>query len=212
VYSCVERGLRVADIGCDHGLLALALAHNQRSPTCIASDRLPSALQVAQRNIQLAGEGARVCARLGDGLQVLQPGEVDAVAIAGMGLHSMRRQVCVQHACATAHTHTDVRRSVLSQQRHARMSYADAASASLAPLRALGVRQVVLQPYPMAVMPALCVRHMFARAGWTLQHELVDQHRGFLYLTASFVDTNTAHADEDGTIRYAACPRIQARM
>ena len=71
----VRPGHKAADIGCDHGKLSAALVCGGRCPFVIAADLRPGPLSVARANIQAAGCADRVELRLGDGLEVLRPGE-----------------------------------------------------------------------------------------------------------------------------------------
>lgn len=81
----VQEGSVAADIGTDHGHLALALVQQGRAERVIASDKNRGPYEAACRSIQEAGLEQSVEVRLGDGLQVLQPGEADTICIAGMG-------------------------------------------------------------------------------------------------------------------------------
>lgn len=81
----VPVGVRTADIGTDHGFLPIYLAENKNTPRLIASDIRPGPLNAARRNIQVAGLEALIETRLGSGLTTVEPGEVDAAVIAGMG-------------------------------------------------------------------------------------------------------------------------------
>lgn len=84
VAAAVPVGARVADVGTDHAqLLAWLVAHG-RIATGIGIDVNAGPLAQAQRTLAAAGLGA-VELRRGDGLQPLQPGEVDVVVLAGMG-------------------------------------------------------------------------------------------------------------------------------
>jgi len=97
----------IVDIGCDHGMLAIALAISGRYDKVIGVDVSPLALDNAlsfhskvsnmiheqekhghqkmiDEKIELPLEF-----RLGDGLEALLPGEADAICIAGMGIESM---------------------------------------------------------------------------------------------------------------------------
>lgn len=74
----------VADVGCDHGLLAIELVRNIGVKKVIASDINRSPLEKAADNIKAAGtEGIEL--RLCDGLSAVDPCEVDTVVILGMG-------------------------------------------------------------------------------------------------------------------------------
>ncbi len=82
----VTPGSRVADIGTDHGYLAIDLVETELASFVIASDKNQGPYEAAQRTVhehRLTSE--QISVRLGDGLQVLKPGEVDTVCIAGMG-------------------------------------------------------------------------------------------------------------------------------
>jgi tRNA (adenine22-N1)-methyltransferase len=85
IAQALPWGARVADIGCDHAYLAIELVKSGRSPYAVASDVNAGPLQAARQNIHKAGLDDRIDVRLGDGLEPLAPGQVEAVAIAGMG-------------------------------------------------------------------------------------------------------------------------------
>lgn len=75
----------IADIGTDHAYLPLQLLAEQRIRRAIAADIGTGPLAAAKRHIAAAGRSAEIECRLGDGLTVLHPGEVDGVTIAGIG-------------------------------------------------------------------------------------------------------------------------------
>lgn len=81
----VPAGARVADIGTDHGFLPCYLAQSEKAELVIACDVNAQPLALAQKNIADYNVGDKVSTRLGNGLSVLKPGEVDVVTIAGMG-------------------------------------------------------------------------------------------------------------------------------
>lgn len=82
VVNCVGKGDRVAEIGTDHGKIALGAAYRSGNPV-IATDISEASLEKARRLFTEAG--AEGDFRAGDGLAVLKPGEADVVIIAGMG-------------------------------------------------------------------------------------------------------------------------------
>ena len=107
----------IVDIGCDHGLLAIALAVSGRYEKVIGIDVSKNALQGAfefhekvmgilnqqyKNNERDDNEGSHGNStqtlplefRLGDGLEPLQPGEADAICIAGMGVENMLSILC----------------------------------------------------------------------------------------------------------------------
>ena len=85
VASMVTPGLRVADVGCDHGYLAIHLISNNISPHVIAMDVNRGPLDRAEKNVGEAGLEDDIELRLSDGLCKVDPGEVDSVVMAGMG-------------------------------------------------------------------------------------------------------------------------------
>lgn len=85
VADFVQPGSRVADIGTDHAYLAISLLREKGAAAVIASDKNAGPCESARHTISEAGMDGRIPVRMGDGLQVLQPGEVDTVCLAGMG-------------------------------------------------------------------------------------------------------------------------------
>lgn len=85
VAAFVPFGARLADIGTDHAKLPLALVAEEKVTHAIAVDVNRGPLEAAARAVQLAGCGDAIEVRLSDGLLAIKPGEVDTVAVAGMG-------------------------------------------------------------------------------------------------------------------------------
>jgi len=78
-------GETMADIGTDHGFLPLYLMESGKCPHVIMADISKGSLAKADENCKLAGPGKTYDLRLGDGIDVLEDGEVDVIVIAGMG-------------------------------------------------------------------------------------------------------------------------------
>ena len=85
IADMVPVGAKVADIGTDHGFLPCYLAQSGKAEQVIACDVNAQPLALAQKNIADYNVADKVSTRLGDGLAVIKPGEVDVVTIAGMG-------------------------------------------------------------------------------------------------------------------------------
>jgi len=81
----------VADIGCDHGRLSIALLQSNTCEHVIATDISAPSLQKAVSLAALAGVNDRMDLRVGDGLEPLAQGEAEAVVLAGMGGTLMQR-------------------------------------------------------------------------------------------------------------------------
>lgn len=92
------RGARVvADIGCDHGRLILALVQQGACARAIGADISGASLEKARLLSKKIGLQDRIELRQGDGLIPIAPGEADAAALLGMGGALMTR---ILDACA----------------------------------------------------------------------------------------------------------------
>ena len=80
----------IADIGTDHGYLPIYAVENGLAQRAIAADVNQGPLKSAEENIRKYGLEAQIEVRLGNGLQVLAPQEVNCITIAGMGGVLMR--------------------------------------------------------------------------------------------------------------------------
>lgn len=86
VASFVPKGARMADIGCDHAYLPIALLQRGQVAHAIGCDINVGPLSGAKKNAQSVGlDAALLELRLGNGLAPLAPGEVNVVTLAGMG-------------------------------------------------------------------------------------------------------------------------------
>lgn len=81
----IEKGERMCDVGTDHGFLPIYLWERGISPHVIMADVSRGSLDKARDNCLMYYPSETFDLRLGDGLAVLKKGEVEAVAIAGMG-------------------------------------------------------------------------------------------------------------------------------
>ncbi|MCI5995828.1 MAG: class I SAM-dependent methyltransferase [Blautia sp.] len=85
VSELVTDGVRLADVGTDHGYIPIWLIEQGRIPKAIAMDINRGPLMRAQENIRAHGLEDKIETRLSDGVTALCPGETDSVVIAGMG-------------------------------------------------------------------------------------------------------------------------------
>lgn len=85
IASMVRSGVRLADIGCDHGYLVCALMRDGMITSGLACDINEKPLNKARSEIARHGLDGKIECRLGDGLESVGSDEVDDIVIAGMG-------------------------------------------------------------------------------------------------------------------------------
>ena len=111
LISLAGTGDCVADIGTDHGHVPVELVRRGMFARAVASDIRKGPLKAADAHIRKAGLTERIDIRLGDGLNVLSPGEAEVILISGMGGALMQRILTEGKAAAKS-----ARRLVLSPQ------------------------------------------------------------------------------------------------
>jgi tRNA (adenine22-N1)-methyltransferase len=84
ILSMIPSCGTAADIGTDHGLVALGVLRRGIAGRVIATDISAASLSKARALAEAAGV-SNMETRLGDGLRPLAPGEADAAVLAGMG-------------------------------------------------------------------------------------------------------------------------------
>lgn len=88
IYNMVEAGSVVADIGCDHGFLPIALVEDGVCTKAYACDLRKGPLQRASEAIHQHGLEANITTLLRDGMNDL-PNDVTTIVIAGMGFDTI---------------------------------------------------------------------------------------------------------------------------
>ena len=76
---------RLADIGSDHALLPVAAVKSGRVVQAVAGEVNQGPFKAAAKQVAEAGLQDQIAVRRGDGLAVIEAGEVDVITIAGMG-------------------------------------------------------------------------------------------------------------------------------
>jgi len=90
IAKFIPTGSVVADIGTDHAILPVYLIKQGISEKVIAGDLKKGPLEMAEKNVLEAGLLDKIMLRLGNGLEIIDAGEVDTVVIAGMGGSTIR--------------------------------------------------------------------------------------------------------------------------
>ncbi len=89
IFSMVEKGSVAADIGCDHGLLSIALIKEGICSHVYACDLRKGPLDRAKQAIECANLSEQITPILSDGLQLV-PQNCDTIIIAGMGFETIQ--------------------------------------------------------------------------------------------------------------------------
>ncbi len=85
IIEMVPKGCICADIGCDHGFVAIELVSRGICPVVIGMDLREGPLDRARENVREAGLEESIHLRLSNGFEKIIPGEVQTAVIAGMG-------------------------------------------------------------------------------------------------------------------------------
>ncbi|MBO0959472.1 tRNA (adenine-N(1))-methyltransferase [Neobacillus sp. MM2021_6] len=85
VAKYVPQDAKLVDIGSDHAYLPCYLAKNTGISFAVAGEVAVGPYQSAKGNVSAEGLSEIISVRLGNGLEVVEPGEVEYVTIAGMG-------------------------------------------------------------------------------------------------------------------------------
>lgn len=85
IFSHIENGIGVIDVGTDHGYIPVALCESGYPGNIIASDIHEAPLETARKNAAEAGYDGRIEFVLCDGLEGCDRQRVDTIVIAGMG-------------------------------------------------------------------------------------------------------------------------------
>lgn len=90
VFRIIPMAESIADVGTDHGYLAVELVARGKAQRVIAGDVNRGPLRSAERYITQRGLNHAISCRLGDGLTQIEVGEVKGAVICGMGGFLMR--------------------------------------------------------------------------------------------------------------------------
>ncbi|MHA0855811.1 tRNA (adenine(22)-N(1))-methyltransferase [Paenibacillus sp. CMAA1364] len=85
IMEQMPEGSTFADIGSDHAMLPVAAIKSNKVLRAVAGEVNAGPRDAALRQVASAGLQDQISVRLGDGLDVIAPGEVEVITIAGMG-------------------------------------------------------------------------------------------------------------------------------
>ena len=94
IVGMAPKAKTIADIGCDHGKVAVSLIKDGVAEHVICTDISGPSLSKARKLVEAKRLGHCVSLRVGDGLGVLEVGEADAAVIAGMGGELIADMLC----------------------------------------------------------------------------------------------------------------------
>jgi tRNA A22 N-methylase len=189
----------IADVGTDHGLLAMGLALSGRFDKVVGVDVSQQALQdgalslledmrdhaasaaddddvVVEEYNKPVSLKLPVEFRLSNGLEKLELGEADAICIAGMGVNTMLQ--ILSQSCSSQRQNKDgllVPQQVLDLDR-------------------LGCQQLLLQPTNSRPRNLIKIYDELQSSGWRLVDERIEELSSRWYISSCFVRA----ADDDG--------------
>jgi len=164
----------IADIGCDHGLLSIALASSGKFEQVVGADISQRALEdgalefhrkvmeVLERERDETISSLPVEFRVGNGLEPLRPGEADAVCLAGMGVDTM---LCILNSPVPG-----------DEQNNSRTRHIDY----------LQCQSLYLQPPTSRPSKLMKLYKELHNNGWILSDERIAKLKSRWYITCAF--------------------------
>ena len=199
--KCTRPGMIVADIGTDHGHLASSLSTRNDVRHVFATDISPHAAALNFFERLPIECRQKITMLLGDGLKPLEQANVrtcDTVVLSGMGVSSLFEILCVPKSQQEESLNNKVPKT----------DYWSNLRLNNELLAALGVRRLVLAPWPPSFLSLQALLHIalqnenetysngksFPNSCWRFSEQALDHVNGYLYLTCTL--DRVEHADE----------------
>lgn len=171
IADFVPKGSVVADIGCDHGLLSLALA--EKCDHIYAVDSSQKSLEKAKKLMKQQNMATKVTMLHGWGLEpLLNQRPCDTIVLSGMGLLTISQIL------------TGTKRK-LSRRSNDYMVIDTESHVDISLLESFGIQRIILQPWPPHIISYLELIHSFQKNNWNIENQDILQVDKEHYLTTS---------------------------
>jgi len=166
----------ILDVGTDHGLLALAL-YNNSILKVFATELSPVAARDGILSlIKTKYLESKIDVMIGFGFQPLVDrgiDDLDVIVICGIGSNTMLRILSNNPTCQLVSTAESENSSIQD--------------VNFVQLRSLGVKKIILQPWPSNLLPILYLSRVLLQGGWRFCEQGICMHEQRHYLTTSFI-------------------------
>jgi tRNA A22 N-methylase len=194
ISSAGRKKYNVADIGTDHGLLAMGLALTGKYDKVIGVDVSFQALDGALENF---GNRMDVEFRLGNGLQALKNDEIDIICIAGMGVNTMIEILDQNSTTMTTTTVDDNNNNNDNDD-------------NTTDLERVGCKRLVLQPTNSKPRNLILLYDWLQSKGWEITDERIEKISSRWYFSTSFELTkkNQQYTSSMNSMQLPGCKLI----
>lgn len=177
----------VADIGGDHGILSVMLAHKAPKCNVYCIDISAAALKGATHLVTSSPKDIqqRISLIEGNGLQPLLRDNlsVDNVIIAGLGAETVYSIVSNGKANGGL---TD------EEEMNDKCDFPIDSDDDFSMLDRCNVSRLIIQPTPTYIQPLQSIYYKILKNGWTYEHQAIDHINKQFHISTSFVRSDTA--------------------
>ena len=172
IINFVPTDHSVADIGGDHGQITALLTENLNKECSITYiDKSQTAYEKARNYLNSCCLDNRIQMYNGDGLApLLEPqSSCDTLILAGMGSST------VGNIISSSSSSSSIR------------------SGSVQALIDIKVKQLVIQPWPINILPMLTLLQLLLSHGWSIDKQGIDEVGEYMYITTSLLPPTPSH-------------------